>query len=372
MSEHMNWRGKVLALVILVIAAGLLVFGIRLYDREEKLDPAVTQVIAENERPTASRPESLADKYADLGLIDVHNHDAYKYLLSFPTWNRYHVGKIVLFGNISEPSAMITDALAWGAYNQYPDRIYPFFSGFNMFEEEGLQTVRNQLEKGFLGVGETVAASSNSPVLANVIWKASDSMDGNLPKVYELCAEYDAPILLHIDPPSGMQIEKLEEALKQYPDTLFIFAHANVYQDADSIGKLLESYSNLYIDFFAGFTSYNPASPYKTESYIDLIEQYPDRFFLSTDGAYDMTYDEAIPAMYETIELLKPETRKKVASGNFQRIIDAQRPTKTQLKLFEKLGGSVGTGADPATLSRHEMNKLLFKLDAASKNSVDK
>jgi hypothetical protein len=231
-----------------------------------------------------------------------------------------------------------------------------------MNEPEGLQTVRNQLENGYLGVGETVAASTHSPVVSKVIWKANDPMDGNLPKVYELIAEYDAPILLHIDPPNGLPVQKLEEALEQYPDTLFIFGHANVYQDADSIGKLLKAHPNLYIDFCAGFTSYNPSSPYKTETYIDLIEQYPDRFFLSTDGAFDMTYDEAIPAMYETIDLLKPETRKKVASGNFQRIINAQRPTKTQLERLEKLGGGKEAGVDPATLSRHEMNKLLFKL----------
>jgi predicted TIM-barrel fold metal-dependent hydrolase len=188
-------------------------------------------------------------------------------------------------------------------------------------------------------------------------------MYGNLPKVYELCAQYDAPILLHIDPPFGEPVFKLEEAMDKYPDTVFIFAHANVYQSAGSIGKLLEAHPNLYIDFFAGFTSYNPASPYKSEDYIEVIERFPDRFFISTDSAFAMTYDEAIPAMYEVIDLLKPETQTKVASGNFQKLIDAQKPTKTQLERFRELGGEDKVNVDPAKLSRHEVNKLLFELE---------
>lgn len=312
--------------------------------------------------PLPQAAASLVEKYADLGLIDVHNHDAVRFMTSMKAWDRYRLAKVVLFGNISEPSAMLTDAAAWEAYRYHSDRIYPFFSGFDMFEEKGLETVRERLEHGYLGVGETVAASTNSPVLARVIWKAAHPMDGNLPEVYKLCAEYDVPILLHIDPPSGEPILKLKEALDAYPDTIMIFAHANVYQSAEAIAELMRDHDNLYIDFFAGFTSYNPASPYRTEEYIDVIEQYPERFFLSTDGAFDMTYDEAIPAMYETIDLLKPETRMKVASVNFERLIDAQKPTRTQLRRFEEYGGSERTGQDPAVMSRHEMNVLLFEL----------
>ncbi|MFC5700233.1 amidohydrolase family protein [Cohnella faecalis] len=372
---------KKLGKTALIAAAGLVTAAaIMIFTKPDETPPAATaQASAESGEPTSSPSalpsapaaetpspisvkEALAAKYADLGLIDVHNHDAPRYADSLRTWDRYHVGKVVLFGDISEPSAMLTDAMSWEAYRSYPDRIYPFFSGFDMFKKEGLQTVRDQLEKGYLGIGETVAASTLSPVLQNVIWKAEDPMDGNLPDVYALCAEYNVPILLHIDPPNGTPVEKLKEALDRYPDTKIIFAHANAYQGAVAIDDLLEEHSNLYIDFFAGFTSYSISSPYRTEAYIDVIERYPDRFFLSTDGAFDMTYDEAIPAMYETLEMLKPETRKKVASGNFQKIIDAEKPTKTQLQRYKELGGTEQDVAKLTALSRHEMNKLLFKL----------
>lgn len=307
--------------------------------------------------------KTLSQTYKDLKLIDVHNHDAAKYEASMSIWDNHAIDRIVLFGNVSEPSAVATDKLAWKAYEKYPDRIYPFFSGFDLFQDEGLKTIRENLEIGYLGIGETIAASSNSPILAKLPWKGSHPLDGNFPKVYELCAEYGVPILLHIDPPRGMPIMKLEEALDAYPNTLFIFAHANVYNPPSEIEKLLKSHKNLYIDFFAGFTSYNPRSPNKTEEYISLIESYADRFFISTDGAFDLTYDQAIGAMYEVIDQLKPETREKIASANFEKIIQAQKPTATQLKTLRDLGIQTHEpSVELNRLSRHEANKLIFKL----------
>jgi len=52
-------------------------------------------------------------------------------------------------------------------------------------------------------------------------------MDGYFPEIYELCAEYGKPILLHIDPPNGFPVEKLKEAATEYPNTNFILGHAN-------------------------------------------------------------------------------------------------------------------------------------------------
>ncbi|WP_409340848.1 amidohydrolase family protein [Paenibacillus sp. MBLB4367] len=214
-------------------------------------------------------PDDKADlyqKYKNLGLTDVHNHDAWKYPRSLSVWNKYHIAKIVLFGSVSNRAALKTDRMSWNAYRKYPERIYPFFSGFDMYQPEGLQTVRDNLEQGYLGIGETYAASSNTPGADKREWKGKNAMDGNLPKIYEICSEYDVPILLHIDPPDGIQLTKLKEALENYPKTKIIFAHANVYNPAAVIDALMENHPNLYIDFFAGFTSYNPKSPYTTDS----------------------------------------------------------------------------------------------------------
>ncbi|WP_098744897.1 hypothetical protein [Paenibacillus sp. EZ-K15] len=115
------------------------------------------------------RLAELVVEYGDLQLVDGHNHDAsgYAYSSMLATWEKYSVDRIVLFGDVSDPSAIRTDEIAW---------------------------------------------------------KTKDPMDGVLPDIYKLCAEYKTPVFLHIDPPSGEPVGKLEEALENNPDTIFIFA----------------------------------------------------------------------------------------------------------------------------------------------------
>jgi len=78
----------------------------------------------------------LSREYEGLMIIDVHNHDAYKYELSFGVWEKDKITKIVLFGAISEPRAAETDRLAWSAYSNYPDKFYPFFAGFTAYNTD--------------------------------------------------------------------------------------------------------------------------------------------------------------------------------------------------------------------------------------------
>ncbi|MCQ6563842.1 hypothetical protein [Paenibacillus mendelii] len=98
------------------------------------------------------RPE-LFDKYKHLGLIDVHNHDADYYADkgSIAIWDKYHVDKTVLFGAISEPAAMVSDRLSWEAYTKYPNKFYPFFSGFSMYDEAAVEIVKQSSRKGITG-----------------------------------------------------------------------------------------------------------------------------------------------------------------------------------------------------------------------------
>ncbi len=270
----------------------------------------------------------IVEKWKHLKMIDIHNHDAccdkayQRYKQLFDT---YYIDKIVLFGDISEPSAINTDEVAWNAYKDNPARIIPFFSGFEMYQPQGLDRVVANIKKGYFGVGETVAASTNSPVASVVAWKAQHPMDGNLPQIYKICADYDVPILLHIDPLSGFSIEKLEEALKAFPTTKFILGHVNAYNSPANLVHLPATYSNLYLDFLPGFTRYNPDSAYSLKDWIPLIKQYPDRFMLSTDSGYGVGHEEALFAMYELIDLINDEAiAKKIARENFLNLIKAK------------------------------------------------
>lgn len=302
----------------------------------------------------------LYEVYKELPIVDVHNHDA----SSFPIemWDQYGIDKVVLFGHISEPAAKNSDVATWHHYQEEPTRIYPSFAGFPIYEDESTSTVKDYLEKGYLNIGEVAAASTYSPVVSNLMWKSKHPYDGHLPEIYDLAAEYKVPILLHIDPPSGEPIEKLKLALQNHPNTIFIFGHANAYNSIDNIETLVKEYPNLYIDFFAGFTGYNPDSSYKIKDFIPLIEKYPDQFLFGTDSGYGISYEEAVLAIYETIDLLSPETAVKIAYQNYEKMIEQQPPTKTQLKKIKNLSKKLNEGQN-YQLNKRMANELIFKLE---------
>ena len=266
----------------------------------------------------------LVEKYRHIRVIDIHNHDASakKYRKSMKIWDAYGIDKIVLFGDAAEPSAMETDEIAWEAYEKYPDRIYPFFSGINIHDQQCTAYAVAKFEKGYFGAGEIIAASANSPVVSGLPWKGDHPMDDYLPDIYALCGEYGAPILLHIDPPYGTVITRLKEALDSFPNTNFIFAHANAFNPAHNIRSLLIEHDNLYIDFFAGFTRYNPGSNNTLEDFVPLINEYPGKFMVSTDSGFDVGYDNAYSAIYELFELLDPEVIEQIAHLNFEKLIE--------------------------------------------------
>jgi predicted TIM-barrel fold metal-dependent hydrolase len=268
--------------------------------------------------------DPIALPYQDITVIDIHNHDAsaYKYKESMDVWDKYGIDKIVLFGDISEPSAMTTDEIAFDAYRHNPDRIIPFIAGINIHESSCLDYISERFDAGVFGIGEVVAASTYSPVTADLPWKGDHPMDEYFPQIYELCAAYGKPILLHIDPPSGFPLEKLREAAFTYPNTNFIFGHANAFSSIGDLEGLLRDYSNIYIDFFAGFTAYDPESNYTLADYVPLINAYPNRFMVSTDGGFGIGYDKAYTAIYELFDLLEEDVVVKIAGENFLRLIN--------------------------------------------------
>jgi predicted TIM-barrel fold metal-dependent hydrolase len=257
------------------------------------------------------------------GIIDAHNHDASanRYKSSMRMWDKYDIHKVILFGNISEPNAIHTDDLAFAAYLKYPGRIIPFIAGINIFDQECLTYISRRFEAGVRGIGEIVAASEVSPMTSKLPWKGKNALDGFLPQIYELCGEYGKPILLHIDPPNGYQIQILTTAATSHPNTHFIFAHANAYTSPEIIENILTATDNVYMDFFAGFTAYNKDSAYKLEDFVPLIEAFPERFIVSTDSGYAVGYDKAYAAIIQLLDFLRSETAEKVAHGNIESLL---------------------------------------------------
>jgi predicted TIM-barrel fold metal-dependent hydrolase len=314
--------------------------------------------------PTKKSMQDLVKDYGRLPLADAHNHGSVLGITDKLTlWENSGVDRVVLFGEVSKSISDLHDKFTWNWYKRYPDRIIPFFSGIDLTDPEHLQLAKDQLEKGFFGIGEIAAASTYSPVVSNAEWKAEHPMDGILPQLYELCAEYDAPLLLHIDPPSGYPVFKLEEALEAYPDTVFIFAHANAYNSPDNIESLLNQYQNLYIDFFAGFTAFNPESANKLEDFVDVMRKYPDRFMLSSDSGYGMKRGEeqAIEGMYMVLDLLKddPKLVRNLAYDNLDALIRNQPATETQKERIRELNRRTGSQHDVSSITKLEAGRIL-------------
>lgn len=305
----------------------------------------------------------LVDTYGELGLSDGHNHDASggQYNRMMPNWELNRVAHVVLFGDVSERSAIQTDAVSWSAYQSDPELFIPYFAGFDLHDPSSLDVIKDNLEKGYFGLGEIAGASSYSPVVSTVEWKANDPMDGYLPQIYDLIATYKAPILLHIDPPNGAPVAKLEQAMKEHPNTTFIFAHMNAYSSPKELDRLLGSYPNLYADFFAGFSVFNPEGGQHPENFIPVMKKYPDRFMLSTDSGYGLDGGEprAIEAMYRMIHLLDdPKIARMIAQDNLMNLINAEPATETQLKAIAELEQSTGKSYDD-NLSKREAGSIL-------------
>jgi predicted TIM-barrel fold metal-dependent hydrolase len=306
----------------------------------------------------------LYDRYKDLTVIDAHYHG---FAILIPnSWNKYNIDRTALFWAISEPRARFTDMLSWWAYRLHPDRVYPYFAGIPIYDPQGLTITRENLEQGYMGIGEIVGASTDSPVASVMEWKSKHPNDGNLPEIYDLAAAYRVPVLLHVDPPRGYVIQMLEQAMVEHPHTLFVFGHANAYNPPENIEDLMSRHSNLYIDIFAGFTAYNPDSSNKLGDFAPLIEQHPDRFFISTDGGYDLGYDHAALAMYELLDLLTPQTACRVAYQNLEQIMEMQLPTEAQVARIQELSRLLGESGTKK-LNKRIANELIFELE----NKVD-
>ncbi|GGH30747.1 amidohydrolase family protein [Paenibacillus segetis] len=363
MSKKLWLIALTLSLVIATLT-GCNTFGAKrevVVDSLTSYEPKQELELIQKIRKTRDSNIKLSELYQDITLIDIHNHAA-ENPNAVNEWTQDGIDRVVLFGDVSEPSAQRTDQLAWEHYRNDPSHVYPSFAGFPIYEEEGLTIVKDNLEQGYLNIGEVVAASSYSPVVSKVEWKSEHPNDGYLPQIYDLAAKYRVPVLLHIDPPSGSPIDYLEQALDQHPDTSIIFGHANAYNTPDNIKYLLDKHSNLYIDFFAGFTAYSPDSSNSLQDFVPIIEQYPDRFMLSTDSGFGLPANQARDGLYDLIDLLSDETALKVASLNYERMIELQLPTDTQIAKIKKLA-TKKEEFKTYHLNKRMANELIFELE---------
>jgi len=81
---------------------------------------------------------------------------------------------------------------------------------------------------------------------------------------------------------------------------------------------------------------------------------------LSTDSGFGLTAEQAASALYETIDLLTPETAQRVAYQNYERLIELQPPTESQIKKIKELAATSGK-KETYRLNKRMANELIFE-----------
>ena len=129
------------------------------------------------------------------------------------------------------------DELVLGIAERHPDRIIPFFSGFEPDDPNAVDYVRAQLDSGkWSGIGEILFRHSD----AHTTYKPNDPA---MFQIYDLAEQYNVPVHFHHQPSYMTNYEdgisEIREVLEAYPNVTFIW---HVCYEA---GELAKDYPNL-------------------------------------------------------------------------------------------------------------------------------
>lgn len=232
-----------------------------------------------------------------------------------------------------------TDYLVANAYlrakPQIQKRLHPFASGFNGNDKTSGQYFRLLLSSYpgvFQGIGEIFGHHDSLGHMIPGISPNSTSQGYKM--LYKLAAKYHMPVLIHNNISTWSQADKnrylgeMEETLKEYPNTTFIWAHAGISRYlyvrnlAPVFDRLLATYPNLDVDIswfvWEGLI-------YKDQKldlqWKELILKYPTRFMIGSDFVGTFKDAPAYAAEIHKYDILFSqlpfETARKVAHDNF-------------------------------------------------------
>ncbi|MWV40159.1 amidohydrolase family protein [Natrialba sp. INN-245] len=248
------------------------------------------------------------DSVDDLPLFDAHTHVIPEETLDRPPldaeglvdWmDEVGVDRAVVLA-LDSPESYPVQASSWWVLEEaeaYPDRLVPFCTVDPRTLVYGDEPVENLIERyverGARGFGELKAGLPID--------------DSRLETLYEYCAEYDLPILFHIDEKAMMDevgLPRLEDVLASYPEVDFL-AHAHAWwahisadvswedrggypdgpiEPGGRVAELLETYDNVYGDL-GGHSGWNALT--RDEAYAqEFLEEHSDQLVFGTDYIY--------------------------------------------------------------------------------------
>jgi uncharacterized protein len=268
--------------------------------------------------PIHKVPVTIVEK-ARYPVIDVHSHAYARTPQQIDQWvrNKDEVGierTIILTGAVGERfDSLYTD------YIRYPDR-FELWCGLDLsgYENPGFsEAVTEELERcvraGAKGIGE-LSDKGQGLRFGDRFAYGLHLDDSRLDAVLKRAGELNIPINIHVADPiwmyepmdstndgmmnalkwrldnqegivghSGM-IDILERAVAKHPGTTFIACHfANLSYNLNRLGKMLDTYPNLYADISARYAETAVIPRFVRAFY----QKYQDRLLYGTDMGYN-------------------------------------------------------------------------------------
>lgn len=244
-------------------------------------------------------------------------------------------------------------------------RFDPMITGFNpadMYAVDHIRRVLKTFPGVFSGIGEfTIHKEFVSGKVAGEIPSLTDPA---LDRILDFAAEAGLIVLLHcdIDVPFGSTTEpvymkQMRDLLSRHPDATIIWAHMGLgrvvrprtasagavatersptHLEILTAGLMRPELAHVYFDIsWSEVAKYILSTPEATARTAELINRYPDRFVFGTDSMAPKDRSSYLEIYYEYAplwEVLTPEARQKVKTGNYERLFDAAR---TRVRAWE-------------------------------------
>ncbi len=191
--------------------------------------------------------------------------------------------------------------------------------------------------------------------------------------IWKTCGELGLPVIIHTADPAAffLPIDKTNErweelhrhpdwsfhgddfpsreellaarnrVIARHPKTIFIGAHmANNPEDLRTVGKWLDAYPNLYIEFASRIGELG-RQPYTARKF---FVQYPDRILFGTDGPWPETRIKLYWRFLETFDEYFPYSEKEFPPQGFWRIYGIGLPDEVLARVYWKNAAKIVPG----------------------------
>jgi amidohydrolase family protein len=245
-------------------------------------------------------------------------------------------------------------------------RFEPMITGFNpadMYAADHIKRVLRVFPGVFTGIGEFTIHKEF--VSSKVAGDTASLTDPALDRIFDFAAESGLLVLIHndIDMPFAKQdaepvyLAQMKALLRRHADATVVWAHTGLGRvvrpvgagasepsterppnHLEVVGAILADPTLAHVNFDISWdevAKYVVGSPDTVRRTAELLNRYPDRFLFGTDEVAPSDREQyfKVYRLYDPLwAALRPDTRTKIQTGNFNRLFDAAR---TKVRAWE-------------------------------------